>query len=450
MAEQPGVVPWRRRLAAAAALAALAFALLVLVTGVFDRWQSFAVALLALASAVVGGWYALTRRGPLRVAGASAAVVGLVVFVLVMVASGSVGVLVAAGLLGVGSVLSAEVALAPAVAHRDPLPAAPRPRHPVLLLNPRSGGGKAEQNDLADRCRERGIEPVVLDPGVDLLAEAEAAVARGADCLGMAGGDGSQALVAGVAARHGLPHVVVPAGTRNHFALDLGLDRDDVVGALDAFVDGVDRVVDLGEVNGRVFVNNASLGVYAAIVRAAEYRDAKVATAASLLPDLIGPDATPPDLRFTLPSGDQVSRPQLVLVSNNPYQLRRLRGAGSRERLDGGVLGVVAVSVRGVRDAEELAVLEASGQVQRFAGWHEMTTTALEVHSGAPVEVGMDGEALTIAPPLQFRVRPAALRVRVPRAVAARPRPEPVRITSRSTVAQLWLVLRGREAGPPR
>jgi diacylglycerol kinase family enzyme len=448
MDEQPGPVPWRRRLAAAAALAFLAFALLVLVTGVFDRWQSFATALLALAASVVGGWYALTRRGPMRAAGMTAAVVGLGVFVLVMVASGSVGVLVAAGLLGVGSVLCAQVALASTAPRLDLVPA-PSPRRPVLFINPRSGGGKADQNDLVDRCREHGIEPVVLEPGVDLLTEAEAAVARGADCLGVAGGDGSQALVAGVASRHGLPHVVVPAGTRNHFALDLGLDRSDVVGALQAYVDGVERVVDLGEVNGRVFVNNASLGVYAVVVQAAEYRDAKVATAASLLPDLIGPDATPPDLRFTLPSGEQVSRPQLVLVSNNPYQLRRLRGAGSRDRLDGGVLGVVALSVGGVRDAEELAALEATGQVQRFAGWHELTTTALEVYSGAPVEVGMDGEALILTPPLHFRVRPAALRVRVPRALAARARSEPVRITSRSTVQQLWLVLQGREAGPP-
>jgi diacylglycerol kinase family enzyme len=449
MDEQPGQLPWRRRLAAAVALAALLGAVLVLVTGVFDRWQSFAGALLALAAAVVGGWYTLTRRGPMRVAGTIAAAIGLASFVLVMVGSGSIAVLVATGLLGVASVLAAEVALDPAATPPHAPPAAPRPQRPVLLVNPRSGGGKAEQNDLAERCRERGIDAIVLEQGADLLAEAEAAVARGADCLGMAGGDGSQALVAGVASRHGLPHVVVPAGTRNHFALDLGLDRADVVGALDAFVDGVDLLVDLGQVNDRIFVNNASLGVYAAIVRASEYRDAKVATAASLLPDLIGPDATPPDLRFTLPSGEQVSRPQLVLVSNNPYQLRRLRGAGSRDRLDTGVLGVVTLSVGGVRDAEELAALEATGQVQRFSGWHEMTTTWLEVQSGSPVEVGMDGEALTLTPPLQFRVLPAAVRVRVPRAVAARPRTQPVRITSRSTLRQLWLVLHGRDAGPP-
>lgn len=118
------------------------------------------------------------------------------------------------------------------------IPAARRASHPVLIMNPRSGGGKAERFHLAEECRTRGIEPIV-------------------------------------AARHRIPHVVVPAGTRNHFALDLGLDRDDVVGALEAFGEGVERRVDLAEVNGRVFVNNASLGLYAKIVQTPEYRDAK-------------------------------------------------------------------------------------------------------------------------------------------------------------------------------
>ena len=162
---------------------------------------------------------------------------------------------------------------------------------------------------------------------------------RGADVIGMAGGDGSQALVASVASRHGIPMVVIPAGTRNHFALDLGMDRADVVGALDAYDDGVDRQIDLAEVNGRVFVNNASMGLYARIVQSDAYRDAKVRTAAETLPDLIGPAAVPLDLRFTLPSGEQATSANLVLVSNNPYQLSHLRGAATRPRLDAGALG---------------------------------------------------------------------------------------------------------------
>ncbi len=147
-------------------------------------------------------------------------------------------------------------------------------------MNPKSGGGKAERYRLADECAVRGIEPIILERGDDLLQLARDAIARGADVIGMAGGDGSQALVATVAAEHDIPHVCVPAGTRNHFALDLGIDRDDVVGALDAFFDGVERRVDLARVNGRVFVNNAWMGLYAKIVQSEAYRDAKLKTAA--------------------------------------------------------------------------------------------------------------------------------------------------------------------------
>ena len=120
----------------------------------------------------------------------------------------------------------------------------------VLLINPRSGGETARRVGLAQECRARGIEPVVLQPGEQLVARAEAAVAGGADVIGMAGGDGSLALVAAVAARHQVPMVVVPAGTRNHLAMDLGLDRADVLGALDAYGAAVERAVDLGTSTG--------------------------------------------------------------------------------------------------------------------------------------------------------------------------------------------------------
>src|SRR3990172_4813617 len=135
------------------------------------------------------------------------------------------------------------------------------------------GSPRCETDYLVDECHKRGIEPVVLGPEDDMLRLARDAADRGADVIGMAGGDGSQALVASVAAELGLPMVVVPAGTRNHLALDLGLDRDDVVGALDAFGEAREQPMDLADVNGHVFVNNVSLGLYAAIVRSPEYRD---------------------------------------------------------------------------------------------------------------------------------------------------------------------------------
>ena len=184
--------------------------------------------------------------------------------------------------------------------------------------------------------------------------------------------------------RRDVAHVCIPAGTRNHFALDLGLDRDDVVGALDAFTDGVERRIDLARVNDRVFVNNASLGVYAKVVQSDAYRDAKLETWTSMLPDLLGPDAEPIDLEFTAPDGSRCDDAPLVLVSNNPYRLTSLAGAGTRERIDDGLLGVVAARVRSAADVSKLVALELVGQVGRFPGLLSWSTPAFEVRSQWP------------------------------------------------------------------
>ena len=135
-----------------------------------------------------------------------------------------------------------------------------RPRRPVLFVNPRSGGGTAVRLALPSRARELGMEPIVLEPDHDLEALAADAVDRGADALGMAGGDGSMATVAAVACAHDLPFACIPAGTRNHFARDVGVQRADVVGALEALKDGVERRIEVGEVKGSVFVDNVILG----------------------------------------------------------------------------------------------------------------------------------------------------------------------------------------------
>jgi diacylglycerol kinase family enzyme len=314
----------------------------------------------------------------------------------------------------------------------------------VLIINMKSGGGKAERFHLLEACEQRGIEPVVLHPGDDLIQLAEDAVARGADVLGMAGGDGSQALVATVAAHHGIPHVVVPAGTRNHFALDLGVDRDDVLGSLDAFGDGAEHRVDLAALNGRVFVNNATLGIYAQIVQSPEYREAKRQTVAAMLPDLLGPDAPGLDLRFTGPDGQLHSTADVILVSNNPYELHRFGGRGTRERLDRGVLGVACATVDDAGEAAKLVTLELARQIHRFPGWLEWTTERFEIDADRPVEVGVDGEALTMEPPLVFETRPAALRIRLPRSSGGRsPAARAVHLLSRSTVLDLARVAGG-------
>jgi diacylglycerol kinase family enzyme len=433
-----------RRAAAAVALAALVAALLYLAFSALNRWYVLLASVFSLGVAVIAVWYILSRRGVARAVASGIAALALLVFAVVVIASESFIVLAVGLGLAALSIGAASYALSPAGAG-NALERAPGARHPVLLMNPRSGGGKAERFRLADLCRQRNIEPIVLRPGDDLRQLAEDAVARGADVLGMAGGDGSQALVASVASEHGIPFVVVPAGTRNHFALDLGLDRDDVPGALDAYEDGVDTVVDLAEVNGRVFVNNASMGVYAKIVQSADYRDAKLQTAAAMLPDFLGPAAAPLDLRFTLPSGQEATAPELLLVSNNPYQVAQLRGGGTRERLDGGVLGVVSVRVDTAADAEMLAALELAGNVRRFASWNDWTASEFEVRSAGPVEIGIDGEALTLQPPLHFEIRPGALTVRLPRITAQRSRA--VRVIAKPTLAALWQTVLGRPVG---
>ncbi|MEU7812993.1 diacylglycerol kinase family protein [Pseudonocardia sp. NPDC049154] len=281
-------------------------------------------------------------------------------------------------------------------------------------MNPRSGGGKAERFGLQRECRARGIEPVVLGPGQDLVELAEAAVAGGADVVGMAGGDGSQALVAGVTARHGVAMVVVPAGTRNHLAMDLGLDRDDVVGALDAFGAAVERPMDLGDVNGRPFVNNVSLGLYAEIVRLPEYRDAKLETTLSTLPGLLEPGRPPFDLRFIGPAGEQHTAAHVVQVSNNPYG-RTIGTLVSRPRLDTGHLGVIALELPADPADKAFLAAVAAGRPERFPGYVAWTTSTFEVDSEAPINAGIDGEALQIASPLRFTSRRAALRIRLPR-----------------------------------
>jgi diacylglycerol kinase family enzyme len=239
----------------------------------------------------------------------------------------------------------------------------------------------------------------------------EQAVDAGADVVGMAGGDGSQAVVAAVASERDVAHVCVPAGTRNHFAQDLGLDRDDPVGALDAFTDGVERRVDLAAVNGRVFVNNVSLGLYAGVVQSDAYRGAKLGTWRRLLPELL---REPADLCFDRPNAPGQQGATLVLVSNNPYELRRLRVAGSRPRLDTGTLGIMSARLQDADAFARFATLSAVGQQRRMRDVRQWSAPGFDVQASEPVPLGLDGEAVRMAPPLRFVCRPGALRVRLP------------------------------------
>jgi len=384
-----------RRLAAIVSLVLfVASVVLAVVVGV-QRFPRGLSVLACVVVALAAGWWALVHRGAARVIAAAGAGVLLVGAVVLVVVEGWVleDALILAGLL-----VSVAAASRVFVVHAK-LPVAPAPKQAVLFYNPKSGGGKAERFDVAREARARGVEPVELHLGDDLGTLVHDAIENGADALGVAGGDGTQAIVAAIAADRGLPYVCVPAGTRNHFALDLGVDRDDVVGALDAFTNGRERVVDLAEVNGRVFVNNVSFGVYAEAVQSAGYRDAKLRTLADTVPTVLGPGGKGLDLRWTGADGREHKTGAVVMVSNDPYRLGRVLGSGTRPRLDAGVLGITVAG----EDA-------TGGPKKRVEEW---SAASFEVRSDGPVAAGIDGEALKLDPPLRFRARPAALRVRI-------------------------------------
>jgi len=258
-----------------------------------------------------------------------------------------------------------------------------------LIVNPRSGSDSPSPDELAEEARRRGIQVHLFRQGEDLQA-----VARqpDADALGMAGGDGSLAPVAAVAIERGLPFVCIPFGTRNHFALDLGLDRDDPLAALEAF-GGTERTIDVGRVNGRVFLNNVSLGMYAQLVHEREEHRRRRELLARGRAVVIA-------LRHLSTRGLSVDgepmRVRVLLVSNNAYKLELL-SIGERERLDEGLLHLYAGS----------GILRAS--------WTERSGERFTVDTRTrALRAAIDGEPARLKTPLEFEIAPGALRVLVP------------------------------------
>ena len=387
-----------------AAVAALGLGLLaaILAAGFVGEHFPGGLAMFALVTlSTFGLWYALLWQGVVRVAALVAGTIGLTAALVLMLADGQARWALVVGLLVAASACARAAFGAPAR-----LPAAPAPEHPVIFINPRSGGGKAERFSLEREARARGIEPVMLGPGDDLRVLVRSAIAGGADALAMAGGDGSQAIVAAMAAEHGLPYACIPSGTRNHFALDLGVDRNDVVGALDAFVDGGERRVDLAEVNGRVFVNNVSLGVYAEAVQREGYREAKMRTLLSTLSETQRNGGEGADLRWRGPGGHEHHSGMAILVSNNRYRLGHAVGSGTRPRIDDGRLGITIAGHPRGREGHR-------GPHRPQRPWREWSAPEFEVEADGPVPGGIDGEAVMLDPPLRFRILPGVLRVRI-------------------------------------
>jgi diacylglycerol kinase family enzyme len=412
-AQAPGGTTFLQRWLARLAFAAAAAALLVppLSAGVRHSLNLTLVGVAGLIVTAAAVWWALAYKGLTRwLAAALAVAAPLAVLALYTSHRQLRFVVLSFGLLALA------VAAGRAALRREAIPERPRehdvppPRRPFLIMNPRSGGGKVIRFGLKDKAEALGATVALLEgPGpVDVAELARRAVADGADLLGVAGGDGTQALVAGIAAEHDIPLLVISAGTRNHFALDLGLDREDPSRCLDALRDGVELRIDLGTIADRPFVNNASFGAYAAVVQSPAYRDDKRGTTLDLLPELLAGEVT-------------VEGPQAVLVSNNVYGMGDIAGLGRRARLDRATLGVFAVTVASAVQAAGLLAGTRSRGLIRLAG------PEVVVDADAPqIPVGVDGEALLLDTPVRCTIRPAALRVRVPRNRPGVPDPKPI------------------------
>jgi diacylglycerol kinase family enzyme len=255
----------------------------------------------------------------------------------------------------------------------------------------------------------------VLDEGEDAAEVAGRAAENGALALGIAGGDGSLAAVAGVALERDRPFVVVPFGTRNHFARDLGLDPDDPLAALRAF-EGVERRVDVGVVDGGVFLNNVSLGIYASFVHDPRRKTRnRLVAALRMLPAAFGRSRQPLSLAFDVDGRREERQALIVLVANNDYGGDSLAELHTREQLDEGLLHVYVLEP--VDRAAFVALLgkAARGRVEEAEGLVEWSCERVTIDARRPrAHAAVDGEPVVLSPPVELEVRPRALRVLTP------------------------------------
>jgi diacylglycerol kinase family enzyme len=284
-----------------------------------------------------------------------------------------------------------------------------------LILNRAAGNAAALLASLTRAARERGIRVRVLEPGEDATLAAIEAADGGAESLAVAGGDGSVAAVAGVAVERELPLVVVPTGTLNHFARDLGLDLAHPLRALDAFEAGYERRVDVGRINGRPFINNVSLGVYAEMLGDPRYRRDKLRVAQTKLQAAFFDPGVRQALRITPPEEAPLEGVVAVVVSNNPYEFARWDRLGQRQRLDTGTLQVSVLDASTLDELERLLAGTLLGAIEFRPALRHWTSERLETGVlGEMVRAGVDGEPITFEGPLRFSVDPGALRVLVP------------------------------------
>jgi diacylglycerol kinase family enzyme len=310
-------------------------------------------------------------------------------------------------------------------------------RKPYLIINPKSGDGRAMKAHVGEAAEALGIRIKVLEKSDDVETLARAAAADGADVLGISGGDGSIGAVAKVALDLDLPMVVLPGGTRCHFARDLGLNPKHILDALDGFT-GVLRRIDVADIQGRIFLNNVSFGLYADIVDRPDYREHKARSARTVLRELVSGKKDLYDLQFHRGKKKYAQAAQ-VLVGVNSYNTVDVFELGYRNKLDGGVLQITAVTelndtiVSGLIKSMSVDRLRRSGKLQGFYQWTTQSFSIL--NRRGTIVAGVDGEREEYKTPLTIKVLPGALRVFVP---SEGVRNRPVNPVGGITLKRMW------------
>lgn len=290
-------------------------------------------------------------------------------------------------------------------------------RRAVVILNPLSGSGMY-QPTVRRAARERLIDVRELRTGHRAEALARDAVREGAKVLIAAGGDGTVSAVAAVAVEHDIPLVVVPCGTRNHFAKDCGADVTDPAGELAALEDGHEMRIDVGTINGQVFLDNVSVGFYAAMVSDPDYRRRRIRVAARYVQRALFRGR--PRTSLNMPVPPRVVAPEQVLValvSNNAYFPGVAPGPALRPRLDEGMLWVYLMGLPGAHRPLSARVTRGTGRLisgrTLVAAWPTAQQTMTTDSSSIPV--GVDGEPAELDTPLEFTICPRALRLLQPK-----------------------------------
>lgn len=293
----------------------------------------------------------------------------------------------------------------------------PGPRA-ALIVNRGAGTGECEAraHEVQQLLRAGGVEVdlTLAGSGEEIVAAARRALDQRAGFVAAGGGDGTQSAVASVLAGTGVAQGVLPMGTLNHFAKDLGLPLD-LREAAQVIVRGHTADIDVAEVNGRTFINNSGLGLYPDIVldRQAQQRRLGQGKWRALAQAVVHSARRYPMLAVHVRTEDRqiVRQTPFVFIGNNVYTMEGF-AIGEREALDQGRLALYIAQRPGRFRLFALAISALFHRLEQARDFDVIEGGAFEIHSGQPsLRVSLDGEVTRLELPLRYRVRPRALRV---------------------------------------